>query len=60
MSPNELEESIILLRRNLFDIASIKGFSNERSIEICKRIDLYLKRYSELNRKYRDGSDVSV
>jgi hypothetical protein len=60
MSPNELEESIILLRRNLFDIASIKGFSNERSIEISKRIDLYLKRYSELNRKHRDGSDVSV
>ncbi|MDP4086012.1 MAG: aspartyl-phosphate phosphatase Spo0E family protein [Bacillota bacterium] len=47
MAPNELKETIELLRKQLFESASVSGYCSERTIEISQRLDLYLTRYSQ-------------
>lgn len=50
MSFEELEEQINIIRKELFNIAAIKGFSDNRVMEISQRLDLYLQRYNELKK----------
>jgi hypothetical protein len=50
MSLYELQEAIDLLSKKLFEKASIKGFSDERTIEISRSLQLYQNRYYELKR----------
>lgn len=45
MAPCELQESIELLRRDLFDYAAKKGFADETTMDMRRRLDLYIKRY---------------
>lgn len=51
MSTDELYETIELLRKKLFENASNKGFSDERTIAISQTLDLYLSRYEKLKSK---------
>jgi hypothetical protein len=48
MSLDELKESIEFLRKKLSTNATTKGFTDERTVEIKKRLDLYLERYRKL------------
>jgi hypothetical protein len=48
MSIEELEETIELLRNKLFETASIKGFTDKRTLEISQSFNLYLLRYNKL------------
>lgn len=48
MSPFELEDSIESLRSKLFKTAASKGFSDKRTMEIRKSLDLYISRYNEI------------
>jgi hypothetical protein len=50
MSPFELEDAIELLRNKLFKTAATKGFSDKRTIEIRKSLDLYINRYNEVKK----------
>ncbi|MDP4085828.1 MAG: aspartyl-phosphate phosphatase Spo0E family protein [Bacillota bacterium] len=50
MAPNELKETIELLRKKLFESASSNGFYSERTIEISQRLDIYLTRYNQLTK----------
>jgi hypothetical protein len=43
MSSCELKESIETLKKQLFEIAAVRGFNNERAVEISQRINLYQK-----------------
>jgi len=50
MNPDELEESIALLRKKLFDHAAKYGFANDRTMEISRRLDLYMERYKDIKK----------
>lgn len=51
MAPCELKEAIEILKKELFENASVKGFYNNRAIEISQRINLYQSKYNELKNK---------
>jgi hypothetical protein len=48
MSLDELEETIVILRKKMFETASTNGYSHERTVAVSQSLDLYLTRYNKL------------
>lgn len=46
MAPHELKEAIEYLRMKLKESKVINGYNHKRTMEIKKRLDLYLTKYS--------------
>jgi hypothetical protein len=48
MSANELEDAIEYLKRKLNDSKIKNGYYHKRTFEIKDRLDIYMKRHSQL------------
>jgi hypothetical protein len=48
MSASELKDAIEYLKMKVNDSKMINGYSHKRTIEIKDRLDLYMRRYSQI------------